>query len=177
MEAREFRRSIYGVCQRGDIVFVAHATDHPCALPSDVEEEGRVSSMATKAESGPRKSAVLDDPVREAEREAKAPPQGEVVVARTDEQRSRENQVPDIAAAACCFAAARQRPAAVYLLGEGSAVDGIADTPITTRSASRLAAALGDARGFEQLDLVVHFSGGDIHAAYQMMTLLRGRMT
>ncbi len=131
--------------------------------------------MASQAESRTRTSEMLDDSVREAERGTNGPAQGEVDV-RPDERPSEESQVPDIANVACRFAAARQRPAAVYLLGEGNPVDGTADTPITKRSVSRLAAALGDSAGFEQLDLVVHSSGGDIHAAYQMMTLLRGRM-
>ncbi len=88
-----------------------------------------------------------------------------------------EKQVPDVAKAACRFAAARGRPAAVFMLGEGSAAEGTPDTPITRRIVNQLSAALDDDFLFDDLDLVIQSSGGDIHAAYQMMSLLRGQMT
>ena len=88
-----------------------------------------------------------------------------------------DKQVPEIVKAACRFAGARGKPAAVYLLGEGSQAQGTADTPITKRTVIQLAAALDETFTFKDLDLLIQSSGGDIHAAYQMMSLLRGRMT
>jgi hypothetical protein len=90
---------------------------------------------------------------------------------------SDEKQVPEIVKAACQFTVARGRPAAIYVLGEGSATQGTPDTPITKRTVIQLASALDDNDQFDDLDLVIQSSGGDIHAAYQMMSLLRGRMT
>ena len=84
--------------------------------------------------------------------------------------------VPDIVRVACQFAGARGRPAAIYLLAEGDPAGDRRDVPITKRTVGQLAGALGDDR-FRDLDVVIHSSGGDIHAAYQMMSLLRGRMT
>lgn len=131
--------------------------------------------MAAQIESRLRTGEALDDSTLGAER-GNGAPEGAVGFAPTDEDEAQEKRVPPIVEVACRFAAARKRPAAVYLLGEGNPIDGTPDTPITKRSVSRLAAALKDSGDFEQLDLVVHSSGGDIHAAYQMMTLLRGRM-
>lgn len=111
---------------------------------------------------------------REAQRNGS--PQAEAQGLGTARDGLPETHVPKIVKLACRFAAARQAPAAIYFLGEGNPVDGTPDTPITRRTVSRLAAALGDADDFDRLDVVVHSSGGDIHAAYQMMTLLRGRM-
>lgn len=87
-----------------------------------------------------------------------------------------EKKVPDIVEVACRFAAARRRPAAIYLLAEGDLSEDRPDMPITRRTVDQLANALQDDR-FRDLDLVIQSSGGDIHAAYQMMLLLRGRMT
>lgn len=84
--------------------------------------------------------------------------------------------VPGIVEAACMFSAARQRPAAVFVLAQGNAADDIPDEPITKHQVARLVDCLDDASGFEQLDLVVQSSGGDIHAAFQLMSLLRDRM-
>ena len=88
-----------------------------------------------------------------------------------------DKQVPEIAKAAARFAGARGRPAAFFALGEGSAAQGTRDTPITRRTVMQLATALDESFRFDDLDLVIQSSGGDIHAAYQMMSLLRGRMT
>jgi hypothetical protein len=84
---------------------------------------------------------------------------------------------PEVVEAACRFAAARGRPAAVFLLAEGNAADGTPDMPITRRSVGHLATALDTDPSFDDLDLVVQSTGGDIHAAYQMMSFLRARMT
>ena len=88
-----------------------------------------------------------------------------------------ERQVPDVVAAACRFAAARQRPAAVFILAEGDPAEGTGDVPITVSSVSQLASALGGGSRFDDLDLVIQSSGGDIHAAYRIMAFLRRRMT
>lgn len=116
---------------------------------TDVGELHRDVGAATNGVSGP---AVADAPVE-------------------------EKQVPELVKAACRFAAARGKPSAVFVLGEGSAAQGTPDTPITKRVVIQLAAALDASFQFDDLDLVIHSSGGDIHAAYQMMSLLRGRMT
>lgn len=88
----------------------------------------------------------------------------------------KETQVPDVVKAACRFAAARGRPAALFILAEGDTARGTPDVPITLRTVNHLASALGEASGFEKLDLVIQSSGGDIHAAYKMMSFLRRRM-
>ncbi|MDQ4132646.1 MAG: hypothetical protein M3179_05430 [Actinomycetota bacterium] len=97
--------------------------------------------------------------------------------AATEKTAAADKQVPEVVKAACRFSAARGRPAAVYLLGEGSAAQGTPDTPITKRTVIQLAASLDDNFAFDDLDVVIQSSGGDIHAAYQMMSLLRGRMS
>lgn len=87
-----------------------------------------------------------------------------------------ENKLPDVVRAACRWAAATGRPTAFYLLAEGNPAEDRPDVPITKKTVAQLASAVGDDR-FDDLDLVIQSSGGDIHAAYQMMSLLRGRMT
>ena len=47
--------------------------------------------------------------------------------------------VPGVVEAACHFAAARNRPAAVFLLAEGNPAEGTQDMPITRRTVSHLA--------------------------------------
>lgn len=84
-------------------------------------------------------------------------------------------QVPEIVAVACRFAKARQRKAAVYLLGAGDSAQNRPDVPITKRTAEQLQKALGDDH-FDDLDLIIQSSGGDIHSAYLIMLMLRERM-
>lgn len=88
-----------------------------------------------------------------------------------------DRQVPDVVRAACHFAAARQRPTAVFVLAEGDPAEGTPDVPITMSSVTQLGSALGEVSGFDKLDLVIQSSGGDIHAAYRLMSFLRRRMT
>ena len=85
--------------------------------------------------------------------------------------------VPGVVEAACHFAAARNRPAAVFLLAEGNPAEGTQDMPITRRTVSHMAAAVEDDPHFDDLDLVIQSSGGDIHAAYQMTSFLQDHMT
>jgi len=85
------------------------------------------------------------------------------------------HQVPEIVAVACRFAAARQRKAAVYMLGAGDLAAKRFDVPMTKRTAEQLLNSLGD-HHFDDLDLVVGSSGGDVHAAYLIMSMLRERM-
>lgn len=87
-----------------------------------------------------------------------------------------EKKIPDVVRVACRWAAAIGRPTAFYLLAEGDPAEDRPDVPITKKTVAQLASAVGDDR-FDDLDLVIQSSGGDIHAAYQMMSLLRGRMT
>lgn len=87
-----------------------------------------------------------------------------------------EKKLPDVVKVACRWAAARGRPTAFYLLAEGNPAEDRPDVPITKKTVAQLASAVGDDR-FDDLDLVVQSSGGDIHAAYQMMSLLRGHMS
>jgi hypothetical protein len=77
--------------------------------------------------------------------------------------------------AACRWAGATGRPTVFYLLAEGDPAEDTRDVPITRKTVAQLANALSDDH-FDDLDLVIHSSGGDIHAAYQMMSLLRGRV-
>jgi hypothetical protein len=83
-------------------------------------------------------------------------------------------QVPEIVAVACRFAEARQNKAAVYMLGAGDGANHF-EVPMTKRTAEQLMKSLGDDR-FDDLDLIIHSSGGDIHAAYLIMSMLRERM-
>ncbi len=85
------------------------------------------------------------------------------------------NKIPDVVKVACRWAGARGRPTAFYLLAEGDPAEDRPDVPITTKTVAQVAMALGNDQ-FDDLDLVIQSSGGDIHAAYQVMTLLRGRM-
>jgi hypothetical protein len=84
--------------------------------------------------------------------------------------------VPEVVQAVCRFAAARQRPVAVFLLAEGNPAEGTPDMPITRRTVTHMASAVGEDPRFDNLDLVIQSSGGDIHAAYQMMSFLRAHM-
>jgi hypothetical protein len=84
-------------------------------------------------------------------------------------------QVPKIVKVACRFAKARQRKTVVYMLGAGDPAANRPDIPMTKRTAEQLASSLGDHR-FDDLDLIVQSSGGDIHAAYLIMSMLRERM-
>jgi Serine dehydrogenase proteinase len=84
-------------------------------------------------------------------------------------------QVPKIVKVACRFAKARQRKTVVYMLGAGDPTANRPDIPMTKRTAEQLANSLGDHR-FDDLDLIVQSSGGDIHAAYLIMSMLRERM-
>lgn len=68
--------------------------------------------------------------------------------------------------AAFRFATTRGRPAAFYFLGENE--------PIGSRTVRALGRSIGD-RTFDELDVVVQSSGGDIHAAYQLISFLRHR--
>lgn len=85
------------------------------------------------------------------------------------------SQVPKIVAVACWFAKARQRKALVYILGVGDPAQNRPDIPITKRTAEQMVNSLGD-DCFDDLDLIIQSSGGDVHAAYLMMSVLRGRM-
>jgi hypothetical protein len=96
--------------------------------------------------------------------------------APTEKSTPKENKIPDIVTVACHWAAARGRPAAVYLLAEANLAEDRPNVAISKRTVTQLANALGDDQ-FDDLDLVIQSSGGDVHAAYQMMSLLRGRMS
>lgn len=87
-----------------------------------------------------------------------------------------EDKVPDVVRVACRWTAATGRPTAFYLLAEGNPAEDRPDVPITKKTVAQLASAVGDDQ-FDDLDLVIQSSGGDIHAAYQIVTLLRGRMS
>ena len=84
-------------------------------------------------------------------------------------------QVPKIVKVACRFAKARQHKTVVYMLGAGDPTANRPDIPMTKRTAEQLVNSLGDHR-FDDLDLIVQSSGGDIHAAYLIMSVLRERM-
>lgn len=85
------------------------------------------------------------------------------------------NEVPKIVKVACRFAKARQRKALVYMLGAGDPGRNRPDVPITKRTAEQLEDSLGNDR-FDDLDLIIQSSGGDIHAAYLIMSMLREHM-
>jgi ATP-dependent protease ClpP protease subunit len=61
------------------------------------------------------------------------------------------------------------------MLGAGDPTANRPDIPMTKRTAEQLVNSLGDHR-FDDLDLIVQSSGGDIHAAYLIMSTLRERM-
>lgn len=84
--------------------------------------------------------------------------------------------IPDLAEVACEFAKERRRPSLIYHLGAGDPAEDRPDMPITALTVEQVERALGD-ETFDNLDLVIHSSGGDIHAAYHIMCLLRERMT
>lgn len=84
-------------------------------------------------------------------------------------------QVPKIVEMACRFAKARRRKAMVYMLGAGDPTGDVLDVPMTKRTAEQLESSIGDRR-FDDLDLLIASSGGDIHASYLIMSLLRERM-
>jgi hypothetical protein len=108
--------------------------------------------------------------------EASSPGAGEASSPGAGEAAS-PGAVPAVVEAVLRFAAARRRPAAVFLLAEGNPADGTPDMPITRRTVSHLADAVGTDTQFEALDLVIQSSGGDVHAAYQMMSFLRAHMS
>jgi serine dehydrogenase proteinase len=86
-------------------------------------------------------------------------------------------QVPKIVKVACRFAKARRHKAIVYILGAGDPATNRPDTPMTRRTAEQLMHSLGDRRfDDDDLDLIIQSSGGDIHAAYLIMSMLRERM-
>lgn len=96
------------------------------------------------------------------------PETGKILVAR---------QVPKIVNVACRFAKARNHKTVVYILGAGDPATNRPDTPMTRRTAEQLMNSLGDHRFDDHdLDLVIQSSGGDIHAAYLIMSMLRERM-
>lgn len=64
------------------------------------------------------------------------------------------------------FASLRNRSAAIYFLPRNE--------PIDTSNIKELADLVGD-QTFGELDLVIRSSGGDIHAAYQLVCFLRSR--
>ena len=73
-----------------------------------------------------------------------------------------KNQPTDLSEALMEFAAARGRPSAFLFLTESLGLVHVA----------RLRSYL-DNQNFEELDLVIHSGGGSIHAAYQIVGLLR----
>ncbi len=81
-------------------------------------------------------------------------------------QHLREDQKAFVAAA-YAFVRARNRPAAIYFLAD--------DQAIGTPNVRKLAAMLSKVSKVPKLDLVIHASGGDIHAAYQLVAFLRRR--
>lgn len=83
-------------------------------------------------------------------------------------------QVPEIVRVACRFAKARQRKAVIYMLGSGDGANRF-EVPITKRTAEQVLGALDDDQ-FDDLDLIIQSSGGDIHAAYLIMAALHERM-
>jgi len=111
---------------------------------------------------------------------AEAHPDGDrdlvVEPALTADSRQMENKIPDVVRVACRWAGATGRPTVFYLLAEGNPAEDRPDVPITKKTAAQLAGAVSDDQ-FDDLDLVIQSSGGDIHAAYQMMSLLRGHMS
>jgi len=123
--------------------------------------------MTQQASSPPGGGPLLAHPDGESGQLAERAPAEEIPPA---------NKIPDVVRVACRWAGARRRPTAFYLLAEGDPAEDRPDVPITRKTVTQLAMALGNDQ-FDDLDLVIQSSGGDIHAAYQMMTLLRGRMS
>ena len=74
----------------------------------------------------------------------------------------RNNQTEEPVSAPRAFATVRGRPAVFLFLFE----------PLGLLHVLHLRSVLGD-RQFEELDLVIHSGGGSIHAAYQVVELLR----
>ena len=107
-------------------------------------------------------------------------PEVDLLRSHPDGRRSLDGpavDVPEVVRVACELAGARERTSVFYLLGEGSDAEHRPDVPITKKTVEQLASALSDDGPFEELDLVIQSSGGDIHAAYQVMMLLRQHMT
>jgi len=71
-----------------------------------------------------------------------------------EEVTPKEEKIPNIVKVACRWAAARGRPAAVYLLAEANLAEDRRDVPITKRTVTQLANALGDDQ-FDDLDLII----------------------
>lgn len=90
-------------------------------------------------------------------------------------EQANGSRAPAIVRVACRFTGARNRPALFLLLGEGDLAADRLDVPITRRIVDHVMSAVGDDR-FHDLDLVINSSGGDIHATYRMIAMLRGRM-
>jgi hypothetical protein len=114
-------------------------------------------------------SQVIDAPSEitpSGQREQKPSAASEILMAK---------QVPKIVEVACRFAKARQRKAVVYVLGAGDPSGDHLDVPMTKRTAEQLENSIGD-QCFDGLDLIIQSNGGDIHASYLIMSLLRGRM-
>ena len=74
------------------------------------------------------------------------------------QRRQTKRSVQELSA----YANVREHPAVFLLLTE----------PLALKHVFRLRSALGDDT-FQDLDIVIHSSGGDIHAAYQIVELLR----
>lgn len=73
-------------------------------------------------------------------------------------------QSSDIIEAVRLFVSARGHPAIIYFLNP--------DEPIGTPNVREVAECIGDGR-YDELDLVIDSVGGDIHAAYQLVSFLR----
>lgn len=73
-----------------------------------------------------------------------------------------EETLPELPDCANVFVNARGRPAVFMFLSQ----------PMFRPHVHQLRSELGD-RKFDELDLVIHSGGGDIHAAYQLVVLLR----
>lgn len=101
---------------------------------------------------------------------------GERATVRVDSgAEDSELNAPQIVQAACNWAAQRDRPVLAYLLPEGDQARHRPDVPITKRTAVQVADAVNDDQ-FDDLDLMIQSRGGDIHAAYQITTIIRNHM-
>lgn len=87
-------------------------------------------------------------------------------VAPQDEAEPQLGIDAGILEAAYRFACARGRPAAVFFLANYE--------PIGTANVRELAESIGD-HEFDDIDIVIHSTGGDIHAAYRLISFLRRR--